>query len=169
MTRTDKETIVSGLRAKIDKSKALFLTNLIGVASNDANILRKNVREADGSVVIARNTLFRKAAEGTSAQDLLAKLKGPSAVAFAFEDAPGVAKALYDAGKEHELIELRGGLLGDQELTKADVEALAKLPSRDQMLATVLATFNAPVGAFVRVLDAIREQKESGGEAAAQE
>ncbi len=166
LTRSQKEKVVQDLRDKIEKSQAVFITNLIGLKSNDAVALRKNVRDADGTIVITRNSLFGKAAAGTKCEEILSGLKGTNAVAFAFKDAPAVAKALYDAGKEFEQVKLGKGLLDTQMLSKADVEALAKLPSRDQMLATLLATFNAPVSAFVRTMDAIKRKMEEGGAAA---
>lgn len=174
MNRADKEAIVNGLKENIENASAIFLTNLIGVSSNDAVAIRKDVREAKGSVVVTRNTLFTKAAAGTKAEGLLSGLKGPHAVAFAFEDAAAVAKCLKNAGKDHEVIDLKGGILGDEELSVAQVKDLADLPSRDEMLGTLLATFNAPISALARVLNSIKEEKENGGgeataEAAAEE
>ncbi|AYF45906.1 MULTISPECIES: 50S ribosomal protein L10 [Halobacteriovorax] len=166
LTRAEKDVIIEGLNKKITDANAIFLTNVIGLPSNDANALRKSVRDADGTLVVTRNSLFSKAAAGTDAEELLSGLKGTQAVAFAFGDAPGVAKALKECGKEFELVELRGGLLDGKALTPAEVNAIADLPSRDEMLGTLLATFNAPISAFARVLNAIKEQKEAGGEAA---
>lgn len=161
MNRTEKEAVVSSIRTHIEKSQALFLTNLIGIPANDAVRIRKEVREANGHVAITKNSLFELAAKGTYAEEVLSGLKGTNAVAFAFEDAPGVAKVIHTAAGEFEdKVTVAAGMLGEQKLTKEEVVALAKLPSRDQMLATVLATFNAPVSAFVRVMDAIRTQKE---------
>ena len=161
MTRAEKDAVVSSIREKIEKSQAVFLTNLVGIPSVDSVRIRKNVRDAKGHMVITRNTLFARAAKGTFAEGLLADLKGSSAVAFAYEDAPGVAKVINDAsGEFSEIVTIKGGMLGTQKLSKAEVVALAKLPSRDQMLGTLLATFNAPVSAFARVLFAIQEQKE---------
>ena len=113
-------------------------------------------------MVVTRNTLFKKAAAGTPAEALVANLSGPHALAFAFDDAAAVAKCLKEAGATLELVELKGGILVGQMLTKAQVKQLADLPSRDQMLGTLLATFLAPVSAFARVLYAIQEKKESG-------
>lgn len=166
LSRSDKEAIVEGLKANIDKAQAIFLTNLIGVSSNDAVAIRKEVREAKGSVVITRNSLIERAAQGTSAEEMLKGLKGPNAVAFAFEDAAAVAKCLKNAGKDHEVVELKGGVLDGKSLSVNEVIALAELPSRDEMLGTLLATFNAPISALARVLFAIQEQKESGAEPA---
>jgi len=162
MTRAEKDAVVSSIKEQIEKSQAVFLTNLVGIPSVDSVRIRKQVREAKGHVVITRNTLFARAAAGTYAEGLLKDLKGSTAVAFAYEDAPGVAKIINDATGEFDgIVTIRGGMLGTQTLTKADVIALAKLPSRDQMLGTLLATFNAPASAFARVLNAIKEQKET--------
>ncbi|MCY4643762.1 MAG: 50S ribosomal protein L10 [Bacteriovoracales bacterium] len=163
----EKKAIVGGVKEKIDKARAVFLTNLIGVPSNRANEIRKAVREAKGAVIITRNTLFERAAQGTSAEEMLKGLKGPNAIALAFEDAPAVAKAIYEAGKDNEVITLKKGILNGQSLEESDLVALAKLPSRQVMLATVLATMQAPISSFVRTLDAIRVEKEkSEGETA---
>jgi large subunit ribosomal protein L10 len=161
MTRAEKDAVVSSIKEQIEKSQAVFLTNLIGIPSVDSVRIRKNVRAAKGHMVITRNTLFARAAQGTYAESLLSDLKGTSALAFAYEDAAAVAKIVNDAAGEFEnIVTIKGGMLGTQKLNKAEVIALAKLPSRDQMLGTLLATFNAPVSAFARVLFAIQEQKE---------
>ncbi len=160
MTRAEKDAVVSGIKQQIEKSQAVFLTNLVGIPAVDSVRIRKNVREAKGHVVITRNTLFARAAIGTMAEGLLVNLKGSSAVAFAYEDAAAVAKIVNDASTEFtDIVTIKGGVLGTQLLTKAQVVALAKLPSRNEMLGTLLATFNAPVSAFARVLFAIQEQK----------
>ena len=163
MTRTEKDAVVSEIRAQIEKSQAVFLTNLVGIPSPDAVRIRKGVRGANGFIAITRNTLFARAAKGTYAEELLANLKGSNAVAFAYEDAAAVAKIINDAsGEFNDIVTVKGGMLGTQKLSKAEVVALAKLPSRNEMLGTLLATFNAPVSAFARVLFAINEQKEKG-------
>ena len=164
LNRSDKEVIVNGIKANIDKAQAIFLTNLIGIKSNDAVAIRKNIRQADGSVCITRNTLFQRAAEGTYAEPLLKDLKGTNAVAFAYSDAAAVAKCLHDAGKDLKDVDLKGGFLDGKELDQSQLKQLATLPSKDQMLSTVLATFIAPVSAFARVLNSIKEQKEGDGE-----
>lgn len=167
LKKEQKNEIIKNLREDIENSRAFFLTNFIGLTSNDAVEVRKNVREANGKVVVTRNTLFCKAAEGTKAENLLKDLKGPHAIAFAFEDAPGVAKVLKNAAKDfEEIVSFKGGFLGDEELDVNKIKALADLPSREEMLGTLLATFNAPISALARVLFAIQEQKEAGGGAA---
>ncbi len=161
LTRQEKEKIIADLRSDIEKSQALFVTNLIGVTSPTAVEIRKKVREADGKVVVTRNTLFAKAAKGTYCETLLASLKGPHAVAFAFKDPAAVAKCIKEAGDVNQVVTLEGGTLDGKVLSVAEVKTLANLPSRDQMLGTLLATFNAPISALARVLNSIREQKET--------
>jgi large subunit ribosomal protein L10 len=165
LTRADKEALVENLKTDINNAKAVFLTNLVGIPSNDSVQIRKEVREANGKVIVTRNTLFRKATEGTAMEALLQNLKGPHALAFAFEDAPAVAKCLKEAGKNFDLIEFKGGFLGKEELSIQQINELADLPSRDEMIGTLLATFNAPISALARVLFAIQEQKEAGAPA----
>lgn len=161
LNRSDKEAIVEGLKGNIEKAKAIFVTNLIGVKSNEAVAIRKSVRDAKGSMVVTRNSLFERAALGTPAEEVLKNLKGPSAVAFAYDDAAAVAKCLKEAGKTHELVTLKGGIFEGKKLTAKEVMALADLPSRDQMLGTLLATFLAPVSAFARVMNEIKAKAES--------
>lgn len=168
LNRAQKESIVEGLKGDIDKAKAVFLTNIIGISSNDSVEIRKNVREANGKMIIARNTLLARAGVGTPAEEMLKSLKGPHAVAIAYEDAAAVAKCLKNASKDHEVVEFKAGVLDGTELSLADLKQLADLPSREEMLGTLLATFNAPISALARVLYAIQEEKEGGsGEQAA--
>lgn len=163
MTRAEKDVIIKDLREKIEKANGIFLTNLIGITSNQAVDIRRKVRESNGAVVVTRNTLFGKASEGTYAEELLKDLKGSNALAFAFEDAPGVAKAIYEASKDLEHVTLRDGYLKQKLLPSTEVEALAKLPSRDEMLGTLLATFNAPISAFARLMNSVKDEMETQG------
>lgn len=166
LSREEKTTILEGLKTDIGNARGIFLTNLIGVKSNDGVAIRKGVRDAQGKIVVTRNTLFKKAAEGTAIESIVGELKGPHALAFAFEDAAAVAKCLNDASEDHEVVNLLAGVLNGDVLTKEQLVQLANLPSRDEMLGTLLATFNAPISALARVLYAIQEQMESGSEAA---
>ena len=163
LTKERKSQVVEGIKADIESAKGVFLTNFIGIPSNDGVALRKSIREAQGKVIVTRNTLFQRAAAGTAAEKLLAKLKGPHALAFAFDEAPKVAKCLKEAGKEHEVVELKGGLLNGEEISVAEIKALADLPSREEMLGTLLATMMAPVSAFARTLNAVKDECEKQG------
>ncbi len=168
LSREEKGKIISDIKNDLGKAKALFVTNLIGIEANSAVAVRKGVRDAKGKIVITRNKLFEKAGVGTQFEPILKGLKGPQAIAYAFEDAAAVAKSLTDSAKELELVAIKAAVLDGRVLSAAEIKTLASLPSKDQMLGTLLATFNAPVSAFARVLNAIREQKEGGAAAPAQ-
>ena len=161
LDRKEKQVIIDSVKGDIAKCNAVFITNLVGAKATEATKTRKDVRDAGGKIVITRNTFFGKAAIGTHLEKSFTSFKGTTAVAFSFKDAAAVARVLKDAGKEQPIIDLRGGFLGIKELSVNEVLALADLPSRDQMLGTLLATFMAPASAFVRVLNAIKEQKET--------
>jgi len=163
LDRAKKAEVMSDLKEGFENANGVFLTNLIGLSSNDAVALRKSLRDADAKISVTRNTLFEKASVGTVCEEMMKGLKGPHAVAFARGDVAAVAKALKEAGESfEEIVSLKAGVLKGQQLSKEDLIQLASLPGKDQMVATLLATFNAPVSAFVRVINAIKESKESG-------
>ncbi|MBF0316176.1 MAG: 50S ribosomal protein L10 [Oligoflexia bacterium] len=162
MSRSEKTVVIDELKQKINASSAMFLTNLVGISSNSAVRIRKDLRAVNAKIVVTKNTLFGKASEGTVGQELLAGLKGSNALVFVDGgEAPAVAKVIHQASKEFEAVVIKGGILDGKKLSVPDIEVLANLPSRDQMLGTLLATFNAPISAFARVLDQIA--KKSGG------
>lgn len=171
ITREQKEQTINKIKDHIERSDAVFLTNLIGIPSVDSVNIRRKVSDTKGNVIVARNTFFRIAAKGTHLEKALGNLKGTNAVAFSFENPPALAKVIYEAKKDFELVDFKGGFLGDKELSVEEITSLAKLPSREELLGTLLATFMAPISAFARVMNSIKEQKEeaSGGEAKAAE
>jgi large subunit ribosomal protein L10 len=163
LDRAKKAEVINELKSGFESANAVFLTNLIGLTSNDAVELRKNLRDADAKISVTRNSLFEKASVGTVCEQMMKDLKGPHAVAFAKGDVAAVAKALKEAGEKFEsIVSLKAGILKGQALTSDELVQLATLPGKDQMVATLLATFNAPVSAFVRVINAIGESKDSG-------
>jgi large subunit ribosomal protein L10 len=159
-TREQRTESISDLKALFDKSQAIILTNLVGVNSEMTTSMRKKVRDAEGFVAVSKNTFLAKATQGTYCEDLFANLKGPNAVAFCFNDPSAVAKVISDFGKDSELVTIKGGYADKKKLTVPELVQLANLPSKEVMLGSVLATMMAPVSSFVRVLDAIRTQKE---------
>ena len=146
--RDKKMTLLKISRRRWRGPRGVFVTNLVGLTSNRANEIRKSIREAKGSVVVMRNTLLERVGKGTEAEELLKGLNGHNALAMAFEDVPAVAKVLYDASEEDECVTLEKGLFEGKFLDQGELVSLAKLPSKDVMLATVLATMQAPVSSF---------------------
>ena len=160
MTKRQKENVVQNIQSDIQKAIALFYTDIIGMKSNDANALRKELRHVGGKVVVTKNTLFAKAAKGTYVEESTKGLKGSTAMVFAFEDPAAVAKCFKKLQKTQESVSLQNGFLEKKALDVAQIQELADLPGKDQMLATLLASLMAPVSSFVRLLEEIRKEKE---------
>ena len=134
---------------------------------DEIKILQKLVKQRKDSATIFSEQNRNDLAEPELAQMAVIEQFLPAQLTEVEVEA-AVAKIINDASGEFtDIVTIKGGMLGTQKLTKAEVVALAKLPSRDQMLGTLLATFNAPVSAFARVLFAIQEQKQGGAAPAA--
>ena len=159
-TKEQRSQSISNLKTLFDKSQAVILTNLVGANSVVTTNMRKKIRDAEGFVAVSKNTFLAQATRGTYCEDLFSNLSGPNAVAFCFNDASAIAKVINDFGKESELVKIKGGYADKRKLSVAEIVQLANLPSKEVMLASVLATMMAPISSFARVLNAIKEQKE---------
>jgi large subunit ribosomal protein L10 len=114
--------------------------------------LRQKIRETGGEFHIVKNTLTRIAFEEAGLPLEEDYFKGTSAIGFAFEDAPAVAKALSDFAKSSDFVKIKGGYLGNDTMTPAQITALADLPPLPVMRATLLGTLMAPASNLVRIL-----------------
>ena len=117
--------------------------------------LRRALRPAGAEYKIYKNTLVRLAAHAEGIEGLDALLRGPTAIAFISGDAAAAAKALRDIARTNPLLVLKGGLLGGNVLSGADVQALADLPPRDVLLARLAGAFQAPIAQFAGLLQAL--------------
>jgi large subunit ribosomal protein L10 len=152
--RPEKVAVVDEVRAKLEESNAAVLTEYRGLNVSATADLRRALRDAGGEYKIYKNTLVRIAARelGLELDDLLT---GPTAIAFVTGDAVGVAKALQDFAKTNPALVVKGGLLGDQILSDADVKALADLEPREVLLAKFAGLLAAPLQQFAGLLEAL--------------
>lgn len=173
MRKEEKKEIVTQLHDDLGDSQAVFVADYIGLNVEKITRLRKNVKTAGGTFTVVKNTLLRRAAKDTPAEALGDLFIGPTAIAMVKGDPLGVAKALVDFAKDNEVLEVQGGILGTQVLDLDKIQALAKMPSKEVLLAKMLGSMNAPlvnfVGVFaamlrqlVYVLKAIENQKNQG-------
>lgn len=135
---------VAQITALLEKSSAVILTDYRGLTMAEVTELRKKLREHGGEVHVVKNTLFRRAAKGTAAEGLEPFTKGPSAATFGSGDPAALAKVLTDFAKDHKQVALKGGLVDGHIYDAAQVKALAKLPTRDVLLAQVMSAINGP-------------------------
>ena len=176
-----KYELVDALKEKLSRTKAVFVAEYRGMTVAQSTALRKKVREAGGELKISKNTLLRIAMKEAGLAELPEDLtKGPNIYALCYDDPVAVAKVLkeYANDKTQKAFVLKGGLLEKQQLTLAQLLALADLPSKEVMRGQVVRTIAAPLSGLVNVLagtmrnfvtclDQIRAKKaESEGSAA---
>jgi large subunit ribosomal protein L10 len=172
LNREEKQMVIEALAKKLQKSPAVFLADFKGLKVEELGGLRRKVREAGGEIQVVKNTLIRMAAEGTGTEVINDHLAGNNAVGTTTGDPAALAKALVEYAKTKDKLVLKGGALSGRLLSVDQVKAIADLPSRDVLLATLLGTMNAVPSGFVRVLaavpqkllyalTAIRDQKEA--------
>lgn len=158
MKRDEKEQLVQVLHDELEKSQAVFVTDYMGLTVERITKLRREIKGVGGSYKVVKNTLLRRATEGTPAKGIEQFFVGPTAIAIAKTDAVAVAKALVNFAKDNEKFEIQAGMLGNRTITAADIQELSKMPPREVLLARMLGSMNAPVSNFVGVLSAIISQ-----------
>lgn len=173
MNKESKQQVVAEMREKLQRAKAVFLADFRGMNVGKATDLRNELRKAAVEYKVVKNTLLELASRETDKESLSPHYVGPTAVALSYDDPVAAAKVLSRFAKEQQAtFKLKAGVLSGKVISVADIQALADLPSREVLLAKLLATMQAPTtnfvgvlaavpGSFVRLLNAIRIQKES--------
>jgi large subunit ribosomal protein L10 len=151
---------VQELSEKLSGAKAVVLTDYTGLSVSQQQKLRKNVSKAGGQLLVAKNRLFKLALSETNKGKLPSQveesLQGPTAFLFAFEDELGPIKALVQFSLEHDSPKTKIGLIlkpEDRILTTDQIEKLAKLPSKDQLLLQLVSMLHAPQYRLVKALN----------------
>ncbi|MBI1909001.1 MAG: 50S ribosomal protein L10 [Deltaproteobacteria bacterium] len=157
MKRSEKTTEVQSLKEKFQKSKAAFLAEYRGLKVSEITEIRREVRKSEGSMKVVKNRLVKKALEGGEMNALLTHFKGPLAVTWG-NDPVVVAKVLSKYQESFPAFQLKVGILDGRLLESKDVEALAKLPSREELYAKLLGTLVAPATNLARVLNALPQK-----------
>jgi large subunit ribosomal protein L10 len=165
-TRQEKEAIKDKLVAAFKKAKSVVFADYQGLKVAQADKLRKKAREANVEYVVAKKSLLNLAAKEAGYELDVKQFPGMLGAAFGTQDEVAPANVLGDMSKETSL-KLVGGIFEGQVVGQEKVDALSKLPSKQQLLSQVVGTMYAPVSAFVRALNAIRESLEKGSPAAA--
>ena len=155
ISRDKKEAIVKDLHEKFSKASIVIVAQSPGLTVSAADELRTKLREAGAEYRVAKNTLVRLAARGTDVEILDGLFTGPNAFAVGYDDPVALAKGLVDFVKDNEVLQLRGGMLNGTVLDQAGIEALAKLPNREVLLAQLLSVLVATPANLVQVLSGI--------------
>lgn len=152
ITKERKNEIVEQYIEWINNSRAMFVSEYIGLTMKDIDELRKKAREAGGEFHIVKNTLGIVAFQSLGLEIPDAYLDGSTAIGFAFEDAPAMAKAMAEFARSSDFLKIKGGYLNKQVIDAEAVKALAELPPLPVMRAQLLGTIMAPASKLVRTL-----------------
>jgi len=144
-----KQRKVELVAAYAEQLKGIILADYRGLSVNEVSQVRKAMRPIGGKFQVVKNRLLALALREVDLSLPDEWLVGPTAVSFCYDEVPPVAKALTDAAKDLESLAIKGGVLGTSVLGADEVRAIAKLPSREVLLAQVLGTINAPAGQVV--------------------
>lgn len=155
ITKERKKEMVAELQDKFQRAQATFLVDYRGIKVEGLTGLRKSLRDADVEFKVVRNLLARRAIKGTPPEVVSEHFVGPTAVAFSFTDAAQAAKALTKFAKDEPNFELKIGTLGSRILETDEIKALSALPSRDELLGSLVGVLAAVPTAMVRVLSAV--------------
>lgn len=140
----------------LGESKAIILTEYAGLTVAEQNALREEAEKTNSSFLVTKNNLLRLALKEKSkelADTLDSFLNGPTAVLFG-KDAVSAAKTLTKFSEDHDKLKIKTGVMDDKVITLADISALSKLPSYEELLAKLLAQLSAPAQGLVRQLNA---------------
>lgn len=150
----DKRAVVAEVSAEVARAEAIILVENRGLEVGQMTELRKRARNAGVYLRVVKNTLARRAVADTPFAGLAEKMVGPLAYGIS-SDPVAVAKVLHDFAKGNEKFAIKGGAMGSYVMTSKEVASLATMPSREELLAKLLGTMQAPVVQFVRTLNEV--------------
>jgi large subunit ribosomal protein L10 len=168
----DKKAIVAEVNETATSALSLVIADARGVTVDGMTALRKDARENNVTLRVVRNTLAKRAFEGTEYECVTDSLAGPSLFGFSMEDPGAAARIFKDFAKGQESFEVKALAVSGQMLGAEQLDVLAKLPTRDQALSMLMSVMKAPVtklvqtmnevpGKLVRTVAAVRDQKEA--------
>ena len=161
----DKKAVVAEVSAQVANAQTIAVAEYRGIAVGDLTTLRAKARESGVYLRVLKNTLVRRAIAGTPFEGLADQLTGPLIYGIS-TDPVAAAKVLNDFAKGNDKIVLRAGSYAGNTLDKAGIQALASIPSREELLAKLLGVMQAPVSGFAGALAALAKKREEEGAAA---
>ncbi len=170
LNRQEKAVVIEEVSAQVAKAQSIVIAEYRGLDVASVTVLRKNARESGVYLRVLKNSLVRRAVAGTAFEPLTQQLTGPLIYGIS-ADPVASAKVLASFAKTNDKLVIKGGALPGSLMTQDGVKALASLPSREELLAKLLGTMQAPIAQFARTLNevptkfvrglaAVRDQKE---------
>jgi large subunit ribosomal protein L10 len=160
----EKQAVVAEVSAQVAQAQTIVLAEYRGIQVADITRLRANARKSGVYFHVLKNTLARRAVTGTPFEVLAEKMVGPLVYSMS-ADAVAAAKVVFDFAKTNDKLVIKAGAMSGSLMSAEQVSVLAATPSRDELIARLMATMNATTAKFVRTLAAIRDKNEAAAAA----
>ncbi len=154
----DKKAVVAEVSAQVANAQTIAIAEYRGIEVGHLTVLRKKARESGVYLRVLKNTLVRRAVAGTQFAGLADQMVGPLIYSIS-ADPVAAAKVLNDFAKTNDKLVLKAGSYAGETLDKAGVQALASIPSREELLSKLLYVMQAPIAGFVRAVDALAKKR----------
>ena len=154
-----KAQLVTEVAEQFKNASSVVVVDYLGITVEEATNLRAELRKAGVQFAVVKNSILSRAAKEAGLEGMDDIFKGPSAVAFSNEDVVAPAKILADFAKKVEALEIKAGVVEGKVSSKEEIEALAKLPSREGLLSMLLSVLQAPVRNTALAIKAVADQK----------
>ena len=158
-----KQPIIDEISAGIKDAQSVVLVDYRGLTVAQDTALRKELREAGIVYKVCKNTMMKRAFEGTDFAQLDEYLEGPSAIAISKDDATAPARILAKFAKDAKALELKAGVVEGEKYDAAGLAELAKIPSREELISRLLGSMQSPITNLARVLNQIAEKGGAAG------
>lgn len=155
-----KAQLVTEVAEQFKNASSVVVVDYLGITVEEATNLRAELRKAGVQFAVVKNSILSRAAKEAGLEGMDDIFKGPSAVAFSNEDVVAPAKILADFAKKVEALEIKAGVVEGKVSSKEEIEALAKLPSREGLLSMLLSVLQAPVRNTALAIKAVADQKD---------
>jgi large subunit ribosomal protein L10 len=142
--RSEKQEDLDKLKTALAKVSTVILTTFQGITVEDDTKLRRAVQAAGGKYQVVKNTLAERAGSGTPAENLLKNLSGTNSIAYTNSDPVALAKALTKVAKDVPAFQFRAGVVEGRVISIAEIQQLANLPSKEELISKIMFLLNAP-------------------------
>ena len=156
-----KQPIVEAIKEHLDGAKGMVLVDYRGLTVEQDTELRKALRKENVIYKVYKNTMIKRAVEGTEFEPLTVDLEGPTAIAISKEDATAPGRTLAKMAKTMKALELKAGVIEGTYYDAKGMQVVATIPSREELLSKLLGSLQSPMANFARVIDQIAQSKEA--------
>jgi len=156
MKRSEKEQVIAEVKEKVLRASGMYFADFTGITVEQVTELRREFRKVNAEYRVVKNTLARKALESVTGYDaILDRLVGHTAIAFGYDDPVAPAKVIKKFREKHNKLQVKVCVIDKQVFDGAQLDDIAKLPSRSEMIAAIIGSIQAPASGIVGAINAV--------------